>query len=263
LMRGALRKRAKFEFGSRKLTSIEINGTYYSSFKPASWAKWRTDTPDGFVFSMKASRFCTNRRGLAEGTESVQRFVNQGLVELGDRLGPINWQFMGTKKFDAEDIAAFLKLLPKQAGKLPLRHALEVGNDTFKDERFYDLCRQHNVAIIFAHDPDFPCIDEPTADFTYARLMGAEEKVKTGYKPAELDKWAKKAKAWAKKGDVFIYFISGAKVRNPAAAQALIERLSGSIRSRPASASKRSRPQRRRFTPGLAGAAVLSSCRTA
>ena len=146
---------------------------------------------------MKASRFCTNRRQLAEAGESVQRFVSQGLVELGDRLGPINWQFMATKKFDPEDIEAFFKLLPREAGKLPLRHALE----------------------------DFPEIDEPTSDFTYARLMSAQDKVKTGYKPADIDKWAKRAKAWAKKGDAFVYFISGAKVRNPAAAQALIAKV--------------------------------------
>jgi uncharacterized protein YecE (DUF72 family) len=220
-----LTHKRELEYASRKLTSIEINGTYYSSFKPASWAKWRAETPDGFVFSLKASRFCTNRRVLAEATDSVKYFVNQGLVELGDRLGPINWQFMGTKKFDAEDIEAFLKLLPREAGKLPLRHALEVRNDTFRDKRFYELARKHNVAIIFAHDPDFPEIDEPTADFTYARLMTTSDKVKTGYKPAELDKWAKRAKDWAKRGDAFVYFISGAKVRNPAAAQALIERV--------------------------------------
>jgi uncharacterized protein YecE (DUF72 family) len=220
-----LTHKRELEYASRKFTSIEINGTYYSSFKPASWAKWRAETPDGFVFAMKASRYCTNRRVLAEAAESVQRYVNQGLAELRDRLGPINWQFMGTKTFDPEDIEAFFKLLPREVGKLPLRHALEVRNDSFKDKRFYDLARQHNVAIIFAHGPDFPEIDEPTADFTYARLMGTNDRVKTGYKPAELDKWAKKAKAWAKKGDVFLYFISGAKVRNPAAAQALIERV--------------------------------------
>ena len=220
-----LTHKRELEYASRKLTSIEINGTYYSSFKPASWTKWRSETPDGFVFSLKASRYCTNRRVLAEATESVQRFVSQGLVELGDRLGPINWQFMGTKKFDPEDIEAFLSLLPRQAGQLPLRHALEVRHDSFKEKRFYDLARKHNVAIIFAHDPDFPEIDEPTADFTYARLMGTSDKVKSGYKPAELDKWAKMAKGWAKRGDVFMYFISGAKVRNPAAAQALIERI--------------------------------------
>jgi len=220
-----LTHKRELEYASRKLTSIEINGTYYSSFRPASWAKWRAETPDGFVFAMKASRFCTNRRVLAEATDSVKYFVNQGLVELGDRLGPINWQFMGTKKFDPEDMEAFLKLLPRQAGKFPLRHALEVRHDSFKDPRFYDLARKYGVAIIYSHDPDFPEIDEPTADFTYARLMGTNEKVKTGYKPAELDAWARKAKSWAKKGDVFVYFISGAKVRNPAAAQALIERI--------------------------------------
>ena len=220
-----LSQKKELEYASRKLTSIEINGTYYSSFKPTSWAKWHDETPDGFVFSVKASRYCTNRRVLAEAGESIGRFFAQGIDELKDRLGPVNWQFMGTKKFDPDDFEAFLKLLPREVGKLPLRHAVEVRNDSFKDKRFYDLARQHNVAIIFAHDPDFPEIDEPTADFTYARLMGTTDKVKTGYKPAELDKWAKKAKAWAKKGDVFLYFISGAKERNPATAQALIERV--------------------------------------
>jgi uncharacterized protein YecE (DUF72 family) len=220
-----LTHKRELEYASRKLTSIEINGTYYSSFKPASWAKWRAETPDGFVFAMKASRFCTNRRVLAEAGESVARYVGQGLVELGDRLGPINWQFMATKKFDPEDIEAFLKLLPREVGKLPLRHALEVRHASFRDPRFYDLARKYNVAIVYAHDEDFPEIDEPTADFTYARLMGAQEKVKTGYKPIDIDKWAKRAKAWAKKGDAFVYFISGDKVRNPAAAQALIAKV--------------------------------------
>ncbi len=220
-----LTHKRELEYASRKLTSIEINGTYYSGFKPETWKKWRAETPDGFVFSLKASRFCTNRRVLAEASESVQRFVTQGLVELGDRLGPINWQFMATKKFDAEDIESFLKLLPKEVGKLPLRHALEVRHDSFKDRRFYDLARKYGAAIIVAEDEEFPAIEEPTADFTYARLMKSQDKPKTGYKPADLDKWAKKAKAWAKRGDVFVYFISGAKVRNPAAAQALIERI--------------------------------------
>ncbi len=220
-----LTQKRELEYASRHLTSIEINGTYYSSFKPASWAKWRDETPDGFVFAMKASRYCTNRRVLAEASESIQRYVTQGLVELKDRLGPINWQLAGTKKFDAEDIAAFLELLPKEVGGLRLRHALEVRNDTFKDPKFYDLARQHNVAIVFADDDTFPAIDEPTADFTYARLMRAEENITTGYTPAALGKWAKKAEDWATRGDAFVYFISGAKVRNPAAAQALIKKL--------------------------------------
>ncbi|MBX3497990.1 MAG: DUF72 domain-containing protein [Alphaproteobacteria bacterium] len=220
-----LSHKRELEYAARKLTSIEINGTYYSSFKPVSWAKWRDETPEGFVFSMKASRFCTNRRQLADAAESIQRFANQGLVELKDRAGPINWQFMATKKFDAEDIESFFKLLPREVGGLKLRHAIEVRNETFKDRKFYELARKYNAAIIVADDDDFPAIDEPTADFTYARLMRSEEKVKTGYKPADLDKWASQAKAWARRGDVFVYFISGAKVRNPAAAQAFIERV--------------------------------------
>ena len=212
-------------YAASHVTAIEINATYYGSQKPESFRRWAQETPEHFVFSVKGPRFATNRKVLADAGESVQRFVTQGLVELKDRLGPINWQFMGTKKFDPDDFEAFLKLLPKEVGKLPLRHALEVRHDSFKDQRFYDLARKYNAAIVYAHDKDFPEIDEPTAEFTYARLMQSEEKVKAGYKPADLDKWAKRSKAWAKKGDAFVYFISGAKVRNPAAAQELIKKL--------------------------------------
>ena len=220
-----LTQKRELEYAAQHLTSIEVNGTYYSSFKPAAFAKWRDETPDGFVFSVKASRFCTNRRKLSDAAESITRFVEQGLEELRDRLGPINWQFMGTKKFDAEDFEGFLKLLPKKVGKLPLRHALEVRNEGFKDPRFYDLARKYNAAIIFADDEEFPAIDEPTADFTYARLMRSKEDVATGYSSADLGKWTKQAKTWATRGDTFVYFISGAKVRNPAAAMAMIEKL--------------------------------------
>lgn len=218
-------QRRELEYASRQLTSIEINGSYYSTFKPATWAKWRDETPDGFVFSVKASRFCTNRRKLAEAGESVERFLGQGLVELGDKLGPINWQFMATKKFAAEDMAAFLKLLPREHKKRPLRHALEVRHASFQDERFYDLARRHNAAIVFADHDEFPAIDEATADFAYVRLMRSRESVKTGYKPGDIADWVKRAKGWAKRGDAFVYFIAGAKVRAPAAAQALIAKL--------------------------------------
>lgn len=220
-----LPQKQELHFASRQLTSIEINGTYYSTFKPASWAKWRVETPAGFVFAMKASRFCTNRRELAGAGESIAKFVGQGLAELGDRLGPINWQFMATKKFDPEDMDAFLKLLPRAANGRPLRHALEVRHESFKSKEFYDLARRHRVAIVFADDETFPAIDEPTADFTYARLMRTKEEIATGYAPAALGRWAKRAKDWARRGDVFLYFISGAKLRAPAAAQALIARV--------------------------------------
>jgi uncharacterized protein YecE (DUF72 family) len=219
-----LSQKRELEFASRKLTSIEINGTYYSTFKPDSWRKWRDETPDGFVFAVKASRFCTNRKILAGAGESVDRFIGQGLTELGGKLGPINWQFMATKKFEPADFGAFLALLPREKDGLALRHVVEVRSPTFATQAFYDLARKHGVAIVYAKDEDFPEIDEPTADFTYARLMASREDMETGVTDQELAGFAKQARAWAKRGDVFLYFISGAKVRNPAAAQALIKK---------------------------------------
>jgi uncharacterized protein YecE (DUF72 family) len=220
-----LPQKRELEYASGHLTSIEINGTYYSTFKPASWAKWREETPDGFVFAVKGSRYCTNRKDLSGASEAVARFVGQGLSELGDRLGPINWQLMATKKFDPEDIEGFLRLLPREIAGLPLRHAIEVRHPSFKSEQFYDIARRYNTAIVFADDEDFPAIDQHTADFTYARLMRTKEYIDTGYISQDLDQWAERARNWATRGDVFAYFISGAKIRAPAAAQALIERL--------------------------------------
>jgi uncharacterized protein YecE (DUF72 family) len=220
-----LTQKRELEFASRALTSIEITGTYYSSFKSETWQKWRDETPDGFVFSVKASRFTTNRRVLAEGGESIGRFLNQGLTELGPKLGAINWQFMATKKFDPVDFGAFLDLLPNELKGVRLRHAIEVRSPTFACQEFYDLAHKHNVAIVYAKDEDFPEIDQHTADFTYARLMASREDMENGVTDSELDGFAKQTKDWAKRGDVFAYFISGAKVRNPAAAQALIAKL--------------------------------------
>lgn len=212
-------------FASRRLTSIEINGSFYPSFKPAVWAKWRAATPDGFVFAVKASRYCTNRKRLAEAGESVARFLGQGLAELGDRLGPINWQLPETRRFEPEDLEGFLRLLPRRLGERPLRHALEVRHPSFEDPAFYGLARRHGAAIVFADSDAFPAIDRPTADFTYARLMRTQDALPTGYEPAALDRWAARARAWARRGDLFLYFISGAKRRAPAAAEALIQRL--------------------------------------
>ncbi|WP_395942665.1 DUF72 domain-containing protein [Brevundimonas sp.] len=223
-----LRQKDELSFISNELPSVEINGTYYSTFKPDSWRKWRDETPEGFVFAVKASRYCTNRKILSEGGESFDKFLSQGLTELGDKLGPINWQFMGTKKFDPEDFEGFLKLLPKEKNGVRLRHALEVRNPTFATEQFYDLARKYGAAIVYAVDdeePTWPQIDEATADFAYARLMSSREDEPTGMTAAELSAVADQAKTWARRGDVFAYFISGAKVRNPAAAQALIATL--------------------------------------
>ncbi len=222
-----LSQKRELEYASRQLTSIEINGTYYSSFKPDSWRKWRDETPDGFVFSVKASRFCTNRKVLADGAGSIEIFLNQGITELGDKLGPINWQFMETKKFDPAEFEGFLKLLPPEKDGLKLRHVVEVRSPTFCTQAFYDLARQYGVAICCAKDEDFPEIDQSTADFTYARMMGTREELETGVTPAELTAIEAQCRSWAERGDVFAYFISGAKVRNPAAAVALIAKLKG------------------------------------
>lgn len=214
--------RRELEFASRALTSIEINGTYYSTFKPATWRKWRDETPDDFVFAVKASRFCTNRKVLAEAGPSIKKFTAQGLTELGKKLGPINWQFMPTKSFDADDFAAFLKLLPREHDGLALRHAIEVRHSSFADPRCHALAKAHDVAVVHARSGEYPQIDSPSADFTYARFMVTHDDAENGVSAAELKTLAALVRDWAKRGDVFVYFISAAKRRNPAAAQTLI-----------------------------------------
>jgi len=219
-------QKRELEYAGQHVTAIEINATYYGSQKPESFANWAKAVPDGFKFSVKASRFATNRKVLAEGAGSVEKFLTQGLAALGDRLGPILWQFMATKRFERDDFARFLDLLPATQDGLPLQHVLEVRHESFRDAAFIDLARSRNMAIAFADSDDFPCIDEVTADFSYARLQRAAEDVATGYDDAALDGWAARARAWSAGGrDAYIFFIAGAKVRNPAAAMALLERL--------------------------------------
>ena len=220
-----LRQKDELAYVGTHLTATEINATYYRSQTPKTFAGWAAAVPDGFTFAVKASRFCTNRRVLAEAGESVEKFVNQGIAELGDKLGPILWQFMPTKKFDSENFGAFLKLLPNKVAGVPLRHALEVRHESFDDPAFIAMAKAAGAAIVHAHHAEYPLIDARTADFTYARLMQAQESETQGYAPADLDNWAKTARSWAKDGDAFVFFISGDKVKNPAAAMALIERL--------------------------------------
>ncbi|MGP1281676.1 MAG: DUF72 domain-containing protein [Parasphingopyxis sp.] len=237
-----LRQADELDYAASRLGAIEINGTYYRLQKPESFAKWRDATPDGFKFTVKASRYCTNRKDLRETEESIGKFLGQGIAELGDKLGPLFWQFMPTKKFDPEEFGAFLAMLPKQHAGIELRHALEVRHESFVCAAFVELARQHNAAIVCAHSGKYPRIDDQTADFSYARLLGAREDVETGYPEAELDAWADTARTWAEGRrpdgpaylapeepapdgrDVYMFFINGAKVRAPAAAQALIAR---------------------------------------
>lgn len=211
----------ELHFAARALTTIEVNGTFYGSQKPATFAKWAAETPDDFVFSLKAPRFAVNRKVLAEAGESIERFAASGIDELGSKLGPILWQFAGTKKFDADDFGAFLELLPKH-----LRHAVEPRHVSFQTAAFIDMAAAAGVATVFADSDDYPnCGATPTGPFTYARLQRSTD-IATGYDAAALDDWAAQAKAWAAPDrDVFVFFISGEKVRNPAAATALIESL--------------------------------------
>jgi uncharacterized protein YecE (DUF72 family) len=228
---------------SRQLTAIEINGTFYSAQKPAIFAKWREQVPEGFVFSVKASQYATHRRVLAEAGESVERFVNGGVVELGDKLGPIVWQFMRTKVFDPVDFEAFLRLLPPKAGGVALRHVVDVRHLSFRDPAFIKMLKKHRVAAVLTDEPDLPWIADLTSDLVYLRLMASRADLPQGYPPVDLDALAGCAAAWSAGGEptgvpkvlpgaprrqpreVFVYFINGAKERAPAAAQALISRL--------------------------------------
>jgi uncharacterized protein YecE (DUF72 family) len=230
-------------YASRQLTAIEVNGTYYSTMKPASFRKWHDETPADFVFSLKASRYATNRRVLAEAGESITRFVDSGLSELGDKLGPIVWQFMPGKVFEAGDFEAFLALLPPQLDGRALRHVVDVRHESFMSPAFLALARRYKVASVFTDAEKFPSFVDLTGDFVYARLMQSDAALASGYADAALDAWAERARIWAAGGapfdlpsledraeagaprDVFIYFINGAKEKAPAAAMALLDRL--------------------------------------
>jgi uncharacterized protein YecE (DUF72 family) len=215
----------ELHYSSRELTSIEINSTFYGLQKPATFQKWHDDTPDGFVFSVKAPRFVTNRKQLAAAGASIERFLGSGLARLGDKLGPINWQLPPNKPFDADDLAAFLELLPPELEGRPLRHALEVRHESFDGEELVAVAREHEVAIVEAGDSEYPRIQARTAPFSYLRVMGSKASAPKGYTPAALARWREHAQALAREGDVFFYFISGAKERNPLAARALISAL--------------------------------------
>ncbi|GEO83330.1 MULTISPECIES: DUF72 domain-containing protein [Alphaproteobacteria] len=235
-----LTKKRQLEFASRALTAIEVNGTYYSSQKPATFAKWAEETPECFVFSLKASRYCTNRKVLAEAGPSIEKFLTQGIAELGDKLGPILWQFMATKKFEPEDFRAFLALLPKELDGRPLRHVVEPRHGSFLVPEFIDMLAEHGVAAVCADHHDYPMFADVTADFVYARLQKGADDIPTCYPPQQIDVWGKRLKTYAKgkvpddlaiidgvrsvedrPRDVFAFFITGGKVNAPNGARML------------------------------------------
>lgn len=221
----------ELEYASQQLGAIEINATFYGRQKPKSWETWERTVPDGFQFAIKGSRFCVTRSRLCDGAEGIGNFFAQGFAALGPKLGPILWQFAPRRKFDADDIAGFIDLLPESLDGIKLRHAIEPRDESFRDDKFLELCRNRNIAVVVEDSDEFPTIDADTADFAYARLQRMSEDIPTGYDSDALDGFAKRARQWQTNGrSAYIFLINGAKVRAPAAALALQERLGFNLR---------------------------------
>jgi uncharacterized protein YecE (DUF72 family) len=238
-----IRPAQELEYASRQVTAIEINSTFYRLQKPAVFAKWRDTTPDDFVFTLKAPRFVTHRKRLADAGPGVQRFIDSGIAELDGKLGAILWQLAAAHPFDHDDMVAFLEYLPNRLGKQSLRHAINVRHASFQNPRFIELARRSNIAVVFEDDAAYPAIADVTADFVYARLRRSEASNPAGYTKEALKRWAMVAEQWAsgerperfeyhsdvsassEPRDVFVFFINGVKERAPAAAKALIEHL--------------------------------------
>jgi len=218
-----LPQKRELEFAAQTFGAIEINATFYGRQSPASWKNWANAAPDGFQFSVKGSRFVVTRPKLADAGEGIGNFLAQGLSALGPKLGPILWMLASRRKFDREDVGAFLKLLPPKQDGVPLRHVIEPRHESFCDQLFFDLCREHDVAIVWGDDDEFPLLDADTASFRYARLQRMNEEERTGYDGKSLDRFAGIVTGWKK--DSYVFLINGAKVRAPAAALALQERL--------------------------------------
>lgn len=216
----------ELEYASNALTAIEINATFYGRQSPKSWEKWEKIAPKGFQFAVKGSRYCVMRSKLAEAGEGLSGFLAQGFAALGPKLGPILWQFTPRRSFDKDDISAFIDLLPDKLDGMPLRHAIEPRHESFRDDKFFELCRARNVAVVLEDSDEYPTVEADTADFVYARLQRMSESIATGYDEAALGAFAAKARGWQKEGrDAYIFLINGAKIRAPAAALALQEQL--------------------------------------
>jgi uncharacterized protein YecE (DUF72 family) len=238
-----IKAKDELHYASRQVTAIEINSTFYRLQKPAVFAKWRDSTPDDFVFCVKAPRFIVQRKVLAESAHSISRFIDSGIAELDHKLGALMWQLAPTHAFDARDLEVFLQALPAKVGTLPLKHALNVRHESFRDLKFIKLARTYGVAIVMEDDAVHPAIADVTADFVYARLRRTVSDQITGYSKPALKKWAERARVWAS-GEVpddlprvdktalpktpretFVFFINGAKERAPAAAMQMIKYL--------------------------------------
>ena len=230
-------------YAAGKLTAIEINGTFYRTQTPASFDKWRTEVPDGFVFAVKAPRVTTHRTVLAESEPAIARFLGSGLLELGDRLGPVLWQFPPTRKFEPEHFEAFLAMLPASHGGQPMRHVVEARHPSFAVPEWFALLRKYSIAAAIIDSDKHTLLGDLTGPFVYARLQRNAEAEPEGYDGAALDTWAQRVRGWlagqppsdlplaapanaAEPRECFVFFISGDKVRAPDAAQAFLKRLS-------------------------------------
>ena len=260
-----LRQKDELPFASRQVTSIEINGTFYRQQAPKSFDAWAAAVPESFVFSIKAPRFITHIKRLRDVTGPLANFLASGPLNLGARLGPILWQFPPGLALDLDLFRHFLESLPKDTASAaalggrhdswlktapateidanrPLRHAVEIRHQSFRDRAFVDLLRANNVALVCADSLEWPRLMDVTADFLYLRLHGPEELYASGYDDAALDEWARRVRAWVagdepadaervgpkarpKPRDVFVYFDNDTKTRAPFDACALMRRL--------------------------------------
>ena len=246
-----LTQKRELEYASRQVTSIEINGSFYSLRKPADFQKWFDAVPDDFVFTLKANRFITHMKKLSGVEKPLANFFASGPLVLGPKLGPILWQLPPSVEFEAEKFETFLKLLPrdfKEAAQLarghearvsgrafipaaraknyPIQHAIEVRHESFRDPVFFKMLRKANVALVTADAAKkWPYFEELTADFAYVRLHGEVEVYASGYTEKALDAWAAKIKTWRRKRDVFVFFDNDIKVKAPFNAVSLLERL--------------------------------------
>jgi len=239
----------ELEYASRHFTSIEINGSFYSLQGVSSWERWYEQTPAGFVFSVKGSRYITHMRRLTEIEKPLANFFAQGILALREKLGPILWQFPPNFVFDRERFERFLAMLPRstedalriarhrdfrmkgrtylRAGEdLPVRHAVEIRHSSFVTPEFFALLRQQGIALVIADTAGkWPLVEELTSDFVYVRLHGDKQIYVSGYSPTALQRWASRIEIWMRRRDVYVYFDNDVKVRAPFDAIALDKRL--------------------------------------
>jgi uncharacterized protein YecE (DUF72 family) len=217
---GWLAQRRELAYASRSMSSLEINGSFYSLQRPERYRGWYGETPDDFVFAVKGSRFITHMKKLRDVEGALANFFASGVLLLREKLGPFLWQLPPVFRFDEAKLDAFFELLPRDtaeaaalarkhdhrvAGRAwleadrrrPIRHALEVRHESFRSERFVRLLRRHRIALVVADTAGrWPLLEDVTADFVYVRLHGSEELYASGYTASALDMWAKRVKVW-------------------------------------------------------------------